>query len=114
MIQAIWSKVCAKPQSFIRLLRHSLRKAERSLQGRVQVIMQMLASSQCSLYQGVCLQRSYAQPARQAAAKQCIVAKASKASDFRRLTEDEIDEQVQAAKKSLMLDFRVPQVRAQV
>lgn len=76
--------------------------------------MQIIASSQCCFHKGACLQRSRAQPARQAAAKQCIVAKASKASDFRRLTEDEIDEQVQAAKKSLLLDFRVPQVRAQV
>ena len=98
----------------IRLLRHSQSEAERSPQDRAQVTMQLLASSQCSFHKGACLQRSRAQPARQAAAKQCIVAKASKASDFRRLTEDEIDEQVQAAKKSLLLDFRVPQVRAQV
>ena len=79
-----------------------------------QVNMQVLASSRCSFHKGGCLQQSRAQPARQAAAKQSIVAKASKASDFRRLTDDEIDVQVQAAKKSLLVDFRVPQVRSQV
>ena len=97
----------------IRLVCHSL-SAEQQSAGRIQDIMQVLASSQCSFHKGVCLQRARAQPARQAAVKQCVVAKATKASDFRRLTEDEIDEQVQAAKKSLLLDFRVPQVRAQV
>ena len=76
--------------------------------------MQLLASSRCSFHKGGFLQQSRAQPARQAAAKQSIVAKASKASDFRRLTDDEIDVQVQAAKKSLLVDFRVPQVRSQV
>lgn len=96
------------------LIRHSQREAERSPQGRAQLTMQLLASSQCCFHKGAGLQRSRTQPARQAAAKQCIVAKASKASDFRRLTEDEIDEQVQAAKKSLFVDFRVPQIRAQV
>ncbi|KAL0025086.1 hypothetical protein WJX79_007372 [Trebouxia sp. C0005] len=37
----------------------------------------------------------------------------TKASDFRRLTLEEIDQQVEEAKRSLLLDFRVKQVRSQ-
>lgn len=37
-----------------------------------------------------------------------IQAAATKASDFRRLTTEEIDQQVQDAKRDLMLNFRVP------
>ncbi|DBA95822.1 TPA: hypothetical protein ACH3X1_001371 [Trebouxia sp. C0004] len=75
--------------------------------------MQTLTSSRCAFSQGVVL-RARAEPARRAAVSQCVVAKApTKASDFRRLTLEEIDQQVQAAKRSLLLDFRVPQVKSQ-
>lgn len=74
--------------------------------------MQVLASSQCSFHRGTCLQRARAQPVRQAAAQQCTVAKAkTKASDFRRLTNEQIDEEVIDAQVSLYLDFRYAQAQ---
>lgn len=77
--------------------------------------MQVLANTQCSFYTGTCLQRVRAQPVRQAAAKQCIVAKAkTKASDFRRLTDEQIDEHVEDAQISLYHDFRCLQRQSRV
>lgn len=76
--------------------------------------MQSLTSSRCAFSQGVVLRRARAEPARRAAVSQCVVARAStRASDFRRLTLEEIDQQVEEAKRSLLLDFRVKQVRSQ-
>lgn len=37
-----------------------------------------------------------------------VQAAATKASDFRRLTVEEIDQQVQDAKRELLIDFRLP------
>ena len=77
--------------------------------------MQGLANIQCSFYTGARLQGARAQPARQAAAKQCIVAKAkTKASDFRRLTDEQIDEHVEDAQISLYHDFRSLQRQSRV
>jgi len=77
--------------------------------------MQTLTSSRCAFSQGIVLRRARAEPARRAAVSQCVVARAStNASDFRRLTLEEIDQQVEEAKRSLLLDFRVKQVRSQV
>lgn len=77
--------------------------------------MQALTSSRCAYAKGVGVHGKRPQPTRQAAVGQRVVAKApTKASDFRRLTVEEIDQQVQDAKRSLLLDFRVPQVKSQV
>lgn len=88
---------------------------QRSNSPRVVGTMQALANTQCSFYTGTCLQRVRAQPVRQAAAKQCIVAKAkTKASDFRRLTDEQIDEHVEDAQISLYHDFRTMQRQSRV
>lgn len=77
--------------------------------------MQAFTTSGCSFCTGTNLQYTRPQARQQAAVSHYVLAKATtKASDFRRLTTEEIDQQVQAAKRSLMIDFRVPQVKSQV
>jgi len=79
------------------------------------VTMQAFTTSRCSFCRGASLQQARPQARHQAAVSQCVVAKATtKASDFRRLTVEEIDQQVQDAKRSLLIDFRVQQVKSQV
>ena len=107
---------CAKPSHDV--IRRSTSEATQAIAEARKAgrdTMQTFTSSRCAFYQGIVLRRARAEPARRAAVSQCVVARAStKASDFRRLTLGEIDQQVEEAKRSLLLDFRVKQVRSQV
>lgn len=77
-------------------------------------IMQTLPASRCHFCKGAILRQQRPQARQQAALQACVTAKATKASDFRRLSDEDIEQQVQDAKRSLLLDFRVKQVRSQV
>ena len=76
--------------------------------------MQALTASSCSFFRGVRLQ---APPRRQqiAVSTRVVAEKAeTRASDFRQMTNEEIDAEVKLAKTSLFLDFRIKQRLPQV
>ena len=76
--------------------------------------MQALAPTQCRFCTGSRLQHA-PRPQHVVYSTRAVAQRAAtKAADFRRLTNEEIDQEVQDAKASLFLEFRVPQKRSQV
>lgn len=76
--------------------------------------MQALAASHCSFCRGARLQQVQRRQQTVLSTRAVAERAETSASDFRRLTNEEIDQQVQEAKASLFIDFRYQQKRSQV